>query len=639
MSVGFNGIPDATSPGDLYAGILTSPGFRVAYPYSVSVWFKGPYVETRRNDCLVNLAGRSTANSIRLDCHVGQLRHRVNGQVALTTTYVKNNAWNHAMAIGASATDRRIYANGAGMGQSVVNVTPTVGDSATLGAHMSPGINPGWVSDSMFLGQLAEFAVWSSELTEAEIFELSHGANPLDFQFASLVYYHHLFNDFDVVYGAEINQSGVSYYQPIGVYACPQDHPPIAYAPASVRSVFMPDRGVPPMPPPIDSAPGSMSGRRRPSAPSGLIHRQPPSGLCRGGGGIVDLTTRAEIGGVIPMPVGALTAEQDPPETPEWYLMPYFSGFAMTSADMNSDGSIIYIMRANAKIYKSVDFGESWTEKNLGDDAWNGRTIKCDSTGNHVVFLHAASLGNPTRFWESVNAGVDWSYEDLSIEATDICMARDGSVIYVIHPSGLKKKTGGVWSTVTLPAGMSGLTPWRICCSADGAKVLIAGSKAYNSHEIWELISGTWTQVFTTTDAYYYFRDIKMAQDGSIALVTSAKTIGGDAVKNRARRGAHPTAWTDESIPMYGTYTPTYGVPSRLAITADGSVAFAVSRYNIAKLSSGTWEDGRGDDLPEDPYEWPYYWTGVTCSDDGGIVVAYTYGHISDPWDCAWIYK
>lgn len=601
MSVGFNGIPDATSPGDLYTGILVTPGFRVAYPYTVSVWFKGPYVETRRNDCLVNLAGRSTANSIRLDCHVGQLRHRVNGQSALTTTYVKNNAWTHALAVGASSTDRRIYANGGGMGQSVVNVTPTAGDSATLGAHMSPGINPGGVSDSIFLGQLAEFAVWSSELTEAEIFELGHGANPLDFQLAGLVYYHHLFNDFDLVHGAEINQSGVSYCHLIQVYACPQDHPPLAYAPASVRSVFMPDRGVPPMPPPIDSAPGSMSGRRRPPAPSGLIHRHPPSGLCRGGGGFVDLTTRAVLGGVLPMPVGALTGESAPAR--EWALTypagdPSPDGVTFRSVAVNEDGSALYVHRSamgGGTLYRSTNMGVTWAA--TASFPAGGQLIQCDDTGSILITSPGSTVYRSTDggdSWTDIGGPTGQPIDSLS-------MSKNGAIIYACAWTGstynVYKYSGGSWSDLGRPAD-SGTNKLIVATDYDGG-VLYAGSVfSGTQYGIWEYVLG-WTKVYTYAASTIQMEEMITADGRAVARTYDSNT------------GLYPGVIRQGGV-WGGSCPAGPNLYAALAMSYDGASSVLLSLAKEYLGGSWVYAGPDGHELDRD-------WLSVACSADGNV--------------------
>lgn len=603
MSVGFVSSPDATSPGDLVSGIIVGPAFRVAYPYTVSVWFKGPYVETRRNDCLVNLAGRASGNSIRLDCHAGQLRHRVNGQSVLTTTYVKNNAWTHALAVGASSTDRRIYANGGGMGQSVVDVTPTAGDSATLGAQMSPGLSPGWVSDSMFLGQLAELAVWSSELTEAEILELGHGANPLDFQLASLVYYHHLFNDFDVVYGAEINQSGIEYYQPIQVYAAPQDHPPIAYAPASVRSVFMPDRGVPPMPPPIDSAPGSMSGRRRPSAPSGLIQRQPPSGLCRGGGGLIDLTTRAELGGVLPMPggemtadmiisgelggvapmpVGALTADMILP--PSWTERESNRNWIAIAS--SSDGSKLIAAVYSGQLYTSTDYGATWTAR---ESSRGWYSVASSADGDKLVACVYSG-----QIYTSTDYGVSWAARESSRAWIAVASSDDGTELVALADGGniyTSTDSGASWTD----RGMGGESWNGAASSSDGVKLAVA---SYSDHIYTSINSGVnWTERsnFGGTGGP---RSIASSSDGTRLLAG----VGGGSVNYLYTSSDSGANWTQRESTRHwmGVASSTDGAKlaaidhsGKVYVSADYGVSWTAENENrlwraIASNADGT---------------------------------------------------
>jgi hypothetical protein len=56
-------------------------------------------------------------------------------------------------------------------------------------------------------------------------------------------------------------------------------------------------------------------------------------------------------------------------------------GFTTQGLCCNSDGSILYVGNSNANIYKSTNFGVTWTTNNV---AYNNSTLCCNSTGQYL---------------------------------------------------------------------------------------------------------------------------------------------------------------------------------------------------------------------------------------------------------------
>ena len=84
----------------------------------------------------------------------------------------------------------------------------------------------------------------------------------------------------------------------------------------------------------------------------------------------------------------------------------------------NSDGSIIYVANGNLKIYKSIDFGVSWTTNNV---SYFNNTLCCDSTGQYVF----------GRQNYSVNFGATFlSYTPLYIFQYFVCCNSTGQYVY-----------------------------------------------------------------------------------------------------------------------------------------------------------------------------------------------------------------
>lgn len=99
---------------------------------------------------------------------------------ALTSTTISTATWFHACAVFNSATDRRAFLNGGGKGTNVTSTTPT------SPAKFSIGCFSGSSSIEFWDGAIAEAAVWTVALTDAEIAALATGINPCLVQPTSL---------------------------------------------------------------------------------------------------------------------------------------------------------------------------------------------------------------------------------------------------------------------------------------------------------------------------------------------------------------------------------------------------------------------------------------------------------------------
>lgn len=108
------------------------------------------------------------------------------GNVASATSATAFNgagAWHHACAVFASSSSRAAYLDGAGKGTNATGISPTGVNSTEVGRC------GGTVPVQYFDGLLAEAAVWTAALTDAEVLQLSQGVSPAQIRPQSLAAY------------------------------------------------------------------------------------------------------------------------------------------------------------------------------------------------------------------------------------------------------------------------------------------------------------------------------------------------------------------------------------------------------------------------------------------------------------------
>jgi hypothetical protein len=128
------------------------------------------------------------------------------------------SAWYHACCVFASTTSRSVYFDGGSKATGTDNVPEPAGiDTTTIGAIQTSTVG------GYFDGSIAEAAVWSAALTDAEVATLAEGYSPLLVRPGSLVAYWPLIRDTDddIVGGYSLTANGGP---TIAV------HPPVLYA-------------------------------------------------------------------------------------------------------------------------------------------------------------------------------------------------------------------------------------------------------------------------------------------------------------------------------------------------------------------------------------------------------------------------
>jgi len=180
---------------DQYISSTTIP--YTGYPYTMACWYK---MESTHTDEYM-LMGVSDASAtfddfiaLRLDDTNGSstVQHNVARQTvrsASTSTTWTVGVWEHACAVGTSATDRAVYLNGTNEGTNTTSAIPNAGvmDQFSIGAFFSTGA----VIDHHD-GLIAHATYWAAALDIAEVKALAAGAHPLSIRPASIIHYYPL---------------------------------------------------------------------------------------------------------------------------------------------------------------------------------------------------------------------------------------------------------------------------------------------------------------------------------------------------------------------------------------------------------------------------------------------------------------
>lgn len=101
--------------------------------------------------------------------------------VANTSASYSAGSWQHACAVFASATDRRVFLNGGSKGTNATSRTPGTLGKTNIGQTSAAGVQ--------YAGDAAEVAIWNVALADGEVALLAAGRSPTVVQPAALVAY------------------------------------------------------------------------------------------------------------------------------------------------------------------------------------------------------------------------------------------------------------------------------------------------------------------------------------------------------------------------------------------------------------------------------------------------------------------
>jgi hypothetical protein len=103
-----------------------------------------------------------------------------------TTALPSANVWSHAAITSSSATSHAAYLNG---GNKVTNSGTLSGATASTQTWLGSYKTSGGAHGGFFAGTIADAAIWSVALSDAEIAALASGVRPKDIRPASLIAY------------------------------------------------------------------------------------------------------------------------------------------------------------------------------------------------------------------------------------------------------------------------------------------------------------------------------------------------------------------------------------------------------------------------------------------------------------------
>lgn len=170
-----------------YASNATTPV--TAIPLTLAAWFKTDD-DTRQQSILTIGDTASTVEEFDLACDGSAVGDPVQANTRHTTTSTATTSsgftagvWAHACAVFTSATSRAAFINGSSKGTNATSKTPTSLDTIRIGALARSA------PDNFFDGSIADAAIWSASLTDAEVAALARGVSPLRIRPLSLVFY------------------------------------------------------------------------------------------------------------------------------------------------------------------------------------------------------------------------------------------------------------------------------------------------------------------------------------------------------------------------------------------------------------------------------------------------------------------
>ena len=163
-------------------------------PFTVACWYKPATVTANQVLFNIGVAGSSanmheiyfgtTSKNLFANSQTGSVGQSSSGTNTITTA----GTWYHCAGVYTSTTSRLAYVNGTAGTADTTSVTPAGLDACYIGVQRFSGSFAGYCN-----GDLAEVALYSAALTDAEVASLAAGYSPLLVRPQSLVGYWPLF--------------------------------------------------------------------------------------------------------------------------------------------------------------------------------------------------------------------------------------------------------------------------------------------------------------------------------------------------------------------------------------------------------------------------------------------------------------
>lgn len=179
MAVIFDGTDDSLS-------VVAAPV--TAYPFTMACWFFANNITAAHalvridsgaggnHHWRINLEGSTAGDPVRFGSQVAGVNSDAN-----TTTGFSANTWQHACAVGRSATSRDVYLNGGSKGSNATSSTPAGLTVTRMGISAAGTVD--------MAGRAADLAIWNTDLSDAEVALLAKGVSPLTMKPQNLVAY------------------------------------------------------------------------------------------------------------------------------------------------------------------------------------------------------------------------------------------------------------------------------------------------------------------------------------------------------------------------------------------------------------------------------------------------------------------
>lgn len=159
-----------------------SSAVATAAPVTMGCWFRQT-AAAAANLCGLWLSTSATQHRmvLSINASLNVLAQTADTTVASATTSTagSTSTWAHACGVFASSTSRAAYLNGGGKGTNATSKVPAGMNRTHIGHPTAVSIT----------GDIAEVAMWSAALTDAEVAALATGISPLWIQSASLIGY------------------------------------------------------------------------------------------------------------------------------------------------------------------------------------------------------------------------------------------------------------------------------------------------------------------------------------------------------------------------------------------------------------------------------------------------------------------
>jgi len=169
---------------------LTMSGAAItAVPLTMACWFKSDSIALTQTLMSIGNNGARGVYSLRAAGNVASdpieaiAQDDVGTARAASSAGYRANVWHHAAAVFRATNSRAAYLDGGNKGTNTTSITNPTGDFTTLAAQQRN------VVEQYLSGYLAEAAMWSVALSDAEIATLAQGFSPLFIQPQSLVAY------------------------------------------------------------------------------------------------------------------------------------------------------------------------------------------------------------------------------------------------------------------------------------------------------------------------------------------------------------------------------------------------------------------------------------------------------------------